>query len=136
MQGYVDLENRGNTLMVAGSPKYADVIEATAKRFRERPERERRRSPTPRSAGCTCDHETLALPAGGSLAKGAWLLATLHVLEVLVPAVAVSWWKRLLQTTSLHVRFLIPALQEVEPDNPGLTGGGFGGALQSGAAVR
>ena len=64
--------------MVAGSPKYADVIEATAKRFRERPERERRRSPTPRSAGCPHDHETLTLPAGGSFAKGAWLLATLR----------------------------------------------------------
>ena len=49
-QGYVDLETRGNTLMVAGSPKYAEVIEATAKRFRDRPERERRRSPSPRSA--------------------------------------------------------------------------------------
>ena len=52
MQGYVDLETRGNTLMVAGSPKYAEVIEATAKRFKDRPERERRRSPSPRSAAC------------------------------------------------------------------------------------
>ena len=49
VQGYVDLETRGNTLMVAGSPKYAEVIEATAKRFKDRPERERRRSPSPRS---------------------------------------------------------------------------------------
>ena len=46
----MDLETRGNTLMVAGSLKYAEVIEATAKRFRDRPERERRRSPSPRSA--------------------------------------------------------------------------------------
>ena len=45
----MDLETRGNTLMVAGSPKYAEVIEATAKRFRDRPERERRRAPSPRS---------------------------------------------------------------------------------------
>ena len=53
LQGYVDLETKGNTLMVAGSPKYAEVIEATAKRFKDRPERERRRSPSPRSVACS-----------------------------------------------------------------------------------
>jgi len=67
VQGYVDLETRGNTLMVAGSPKYAEVIEATAKRFKDRPERERRRSPSPRSDAQHRPHCNLHLVGSTSI---------------------------------------------------------------------